>query len=278
LKNVPMRIKNFPISGLPLQNKASQPARNLRLEIEYDGTGYNGWQIQRGKKDKTSKRKAKTIQEVIENTLQKILQERIKLIVSGRTDSGVHAKGQVANFKTNSPITLLRLRKALNGLLPKDISINKIEEVELNFHSRFDAKSKLYRYTILNGSHPCALLSRYVYYFPHPLNIRLMKKEAKALIGRHNFKSFQASDKKNIDSMRTIEKLNIVKEGNLIYIYIIGDGFLYNMARNIAGALIEVGRGRFKEGSLKEIIAAKDRRRAGPLSAAKGLCLLRVEY
>lgn len=245
--------------------------RNLRLEIEYDGTRYNGWQIQ-------NKHKSKTIQQVLENTLQKILQEKIKLIVSGRTDSGVHAKGQVANFKTNSPITLLRLQKALNGLLPKDISINKIEERRLNFHSRFDAKSKLYRYTILNGPHPCALQSRYVFYFPHPLNIRIMRKEAKTLVGRHNFKSFQAADKKDAGSVRRIEKLNIVKEGNLIYIYIMGDGFLYNMVRNIVGTLIEIGRGRFKEGELKKILAAKDRRRAGPIAAAKGLFLLKVEY
>lgn len=252
--------------------------RNIRLEIEYDGTRYNGWQVQRRNKNDDSRRKASTIQETLENTLQRILQEKIKLIVSGRTDSGVHAEAQVANFKTKSPIELWKLQKALNALLPKDISISKAEEVSFNFNSRFEAKSKIYRYTILNSKSPSALLKNYTYFYSCPLNIRLMRKEAKALLGRHNFKSFQASDKEERPSVRTIKKLNIVKRGNLINIYIEADGFLYKMVRNIVGSLLEIGRGRFAQGSLAKILAAKDRKLSGPLVPARGLCLIKVKY
>ena len=252
--------------------------RNLRLEIEYDGTRYNGWQIQNSRKAHAVSRKPKTIQQAIENPLHKILQEKIKIIVSGRTDSGVHAKGQVANFKTTSQIALPKLQKALNSLLPKDISVSKVEEAGHDFHSRFDAKSKLYCYTIVNSPYPCALLRRYSYFYPYPLNINLMRKEAKDLIGRHNFKSFKASDKKEGCLVRTIKKLDIVKKGNLMYIHVKGDGFLYNMVRNIVGTLIEIGRGRFPQGSLKKILSAKDRKAAGPLVPARGLCLLKVKY
>lgn len=278
MKNVPMSIKNFLTSGLPLQNKARPAARNLLLEIEYEGTRYNGWQIQPGNKRKQSRRKVKTIQEALEDTLRKILQEKVRLIVSGRTDAGVHAKAQAANFKTRSTIELWKLQKALNALLPKDISISKIKEVGLNFHSRFDAKSKIYRYTILNSRYPSALLRKFAYFCPYPLNIRLMRQEAKALLGRHNFKSFQATDKKERGPIRTIKKLGIVANGNLVLIDIEADGFLYNMARNIAGTLIEIGRGRFAQGSLKKILLAKDRKFAGPTLPARGLCLLKVRY
>ncbi|MEK6727727.1 MAG: tRNA pseudouridine(38-40) synthase TruA [Candidatus Omnitrophota bacterium] len=252
--------------------------RNIRLEIEYDGTRYNGWQVQRRNKNDNSKLRLRTIQETLENTLRKILQEKIRIIVSGRTDAGVHAKAQVANFKTKSTIALWKLQKALNALLPKDISISKAEDASFNFNSRFDAKSKIYRYTILNSPHPSALLRRYTYHCPHQLNIRLMQKEAKTILGRHDFKSFQASEKRERSSIRTIKKLSIVREQDLIYIYFIGNGFLYNMVRNIVGTLFEIGRGRLARGSLKKILAAKDRKLAGPLVAARGLCLIKVEY
>jgi len=139
--------------------------RNLKLEIEYDGTNYAGWQVQNSRQSSVVSRQLKTIQETIEKTLQKILQEKIKLIASGRTDTGVHALGQVANFKTNSAISTEKLQRALNGLLSDDISITKIEEAALNFHSRFSAKSKIYRYIILNQKARSALLRDRVYFF-----------------------------------------------------------------------------------------------------------------
>jgi tRNA pseudouridine38-40 synthase len=245
--------------------------RNLKLKIEYDGTNYCGWQVQKG-------HQLKSIQEVIEKTLQRILQEKIKLIASGRTDAGVHALGQVANFKTNSKIALEKLQRALNGLLPQDIAIKSIEEAPLDFHSRFSAKSKVYRYSVLNRDYPSALLRNRVYYFPYPLNLGLMRKEAKALLGRHNFKSFQASDKKEREAVRSIKSIKIKKDKDLLHLEIEADGFLYNMVRNIVGTLLEIGRGKFPPASAARILKAKDRRLAGPTLPACGLCLLKVKY
>jgi tRNA pseudouridine38-40 synthase len=245
--------------------------RNLKLEIEYEGTNYCGWQVQNSSHKKS-------IQEVIEKTLRRILQEKIRLIASGRTDAGVHALAQVANFETKSNIRPQKLQRALNSLLPQDIVITAIEEKNPDFHSRFSAKSKTYRYSILNRSYPSALLRNTVYHYPYPLDIKLMQKEAKILLGKHNFKSFQASGKLERDPVRTIKSIKITKSQDRIYIDIEADGFLYNMVRNIVGTLLEIGRGKLPEGSLKKILSAKDRRLAGPTAPAKGLCLIRVKY
>jgi tRNA pseudouridine38-40 synthase len=252
--------------------------RNIKLTIEYDGTDYCGWQIQKSHTSSVTRHTSKSIQETIEITLQKILQEKIKLIGSGRTDAGVHAEAQVVNFKTDSRISQEKLQRALNALLADDIVITRIEEVRPDFHSRFDAKSKTYRYTILNRCHRSALVKDKVYFYPYPLDIKLMQKEARLLLGRHNFKAFQAADKKERSPIRTIKKLKITKERDFIYIEMEADGFLYNMARNIVGTLIEIGRGKFKEGTLKKILLAKDRRLSGPTLPAKGLSLIKVNY
>ncbi|HTZ11812.1 MAG TPA: tRNA pseudouridine(38-40) synthase TruA [Candidatus Margulisiibacteriota bacterium] len=244
---------------------------NLKLEIEYDGTDYCGWQAQRSVR-------FKSIQEVIEKALQKILREKVKLIASGRTDAGVHALGQVANFKTSARIKPDKLMRGLNALLPDDIRVCRVQEVGPDFHSRFQARSKVYRYTILNRKAPSAFSRNTVYFYPYPLDIKLMQKEARALVGRHNFKSFQTSGSKERASVRTIKRLKISKEGERIIFEIEADGFLYNMVRNIVGTLIETGRGRLSKGSLKKILSALDRRLAGPTAAAKGLCLLKVKY
>ena len=246
--------------------------RNLKLEIEYDGTNYCGWQVQ-----DNSPRK-KSIQEVIEKVLGKILQEKIRLVASGRTDAGVHAYAQAANFKTSSKMTQQKLLGALNGMLPADITIARVEEKKLDFHSRFSAKSKIYRYSILNRQYPSASLRNTAYYYPHPLDIRLIRQEAKAILGRHDFKSFQGSDAGKQDTVRTIKEVKITKSRDLINIDIEGDGFLYNMVRNIVGTFIEIGRGKLAAGSMKKILRLKDRKSAGPTAPAKGLCLIRVKY
>jgi len=257
--------------------------RNVKLTIEYDGTQYLGWQVQSSRK--------KSIQQVLEKTLHKVLQEKIKLIASGRTDAGVHALAQVANFKTNSKLTADKLQKALNGLLPEDISIAKVEEKNLNFHSRFDAKSKVYRYNILNRSYPCALLRNTVYFYPYGLDIKLMRQEAGHLLGKHDFKSFCASGSSTKNTVRTIKRITIEKlhydlrpttydlnKGFLITVDIEADGFLYNMVRNIVGTLFEIGRKKLPKGRIKRILEARDRRLAGPTAPAKGLTLLQVKY
>ena len=218
----------------------------------------------------------RTIQGTIEKTLQTILQEKVRLIGSGRTDAGVHARAQVANFKTSNEIALRKLQRALNGLLADDISITKIEEAAPDFHSRFDAKSKVYRYTILNRRYPSAMLRYTAYYYPHPLNIKLIQKEAQALLGRHDFKSLQAADHQERNSVRTIKHIKVSKVKDIIQIDIEADGFLYNMVRNIAGTLIAIGRG--KPIKIRKLLPLRDRTKAGPTLPARGLCLMKVNY
>jgi len=285
--NVPTFRQNRRKSESRPRNEVRASGRNIKLTIEYEGTNYCGWQVQKSHQvTKSPRHQKKSIQEIIENTLSKILQERIQLIASGRTDAGVHALAQVANFKTNSNIALDKLKRALNGNLPDDIAINKIEEVNLDFHSRFHAKSKIYRYTILNRGWSSPLLRNAVYFYSYPLDVKLMRQEARCLLGRHDFKSFCASGSDTKTTVRTISKIAIRNIGcapyavcrTVIAIDIEADGFLYNMVRNIVGTLIEVGRGRFPRGSLKKILLSKNRKFAGPTVPACGLCLLKGMY
>jgi len=245
--------------------------RNIKLEIEYDGSNYAGWQVQ-------PRVCGKTIQEVIEKKLRKILQEKIKLIVSGRTDSGVHARAQVANFFTHSNILLSRLKIAINGLLPEDIKVIKLSEEGPGFHSRFSAKSKVYRYTILNRDYSSPLSRSTVQFCPHPLDVKLMQKEARALLGKHNFSAFAAAKGRGKNPVKVIKEITVVKKKDLIYIDIEADGFLYNMVRNIVGTLIDIGRGRLPAGSMGRVLRAKNRKFAGETASAKGLCLIEVKY
>jgi tRNA pseudouridine38-40 synthase len=245
--------------------------RNLKLEIEYNGKNYCGWQTQ-------SNAKRKSIQEAIERALRKILCEKVKLIVSGRTDAGVHALAQVANFHTRSKIPLDKLRLGLNGILAQDIKISGIRQVAADFHSRFSSKSKIYRYTILNRTHSSPLLEGKVFFYPYPLDLKLMLRESRSLLGRHNFKSFQASQEKEKNPVKTIKRVTITKNMDLVHIDIEADGFLYNMVRNLVGTLLQVGRGKLAKGYLRKVLLAKDRRSAGETAPAHGLCLLRVKY
>ena len=244
---------------------------NIQLTIAYDGTSYAGWQIQKN---------AKTIQGEIEKALKRILKEKIRLIGSGRTDSGVHARAQVANFKTKRNFPASKLQAALNTNLPEDISILKVKKAPLKFHSQYDAKSKIYRYAILNSRIDDPFLRRFYYKTPYKLNVSLMKKEAKILLGKHDFKSFQAKSAASHikNTVRTIKVLTIKKENTFIYIDIEANGFLHNMVRNVAGTLVEIGRGYFPEGSMKKILHSKDRQKAGPTAPGKGLILVKVKY
>lgn len=250
--------------------------RNLKLQIEYDGTHYYGWQEQNGRK--TSYRNRRTVQHVLEVVLKKVLQEEIKLIVAGRTDAGVHALAQVANFKSATRMPLDRLRWALNCLLPQDIKVTRVTSAAADFNSRFSAKSKLYRYTILNRRYSSALLADRVYFFHYPLDIRLMRREARELLGRHNFTSFAASDSRERNPIRTIKRINVSRDKDFLHIDIEADSFLYNMVRNVAGTLLEIGRGRFAPGSMKKILSNRNRKAAGPALPAKGLYLVKVNY
>lgn len=243
--------------------------RNIKLTIQYDGTGYAGWQSQTN---------AVSIQQVIEKTLKRILGEKVTLKAAGRTDSGVHTKGQVANFKTSSALPLKNIRNALNSLLPKDITISGISDMGLKFDSQHHAKSKLYRYTLVTADYVEPFIRDFAVRCKYILDIRTMKREASHLLGRHDFRSFQAKGGPKKDTARTIKKISVEKKGNLVYIDIEADGFLYNMARNIVGTLIEVGRGKFRKGATEEILLKKDRAFSGPTAPAKGLCLVKVKY
>jgi tRNA pseudouridine38-40 synthase len=243
--------------------------RNIKLIIQYDGTHYAGWQCQKN---------AKTVQESIEAILKKITGVKVNLTGSGRTDSGVHAKGQVANFKTRSNLPLKNMQMALNSILPRDIVVSGIEEADLRFSAQHSAKSKLYRYTIANGDFVDPFVRRFAAKCFYKLDIGAMKRAASFLRGRHDFKSFQTKDGEEKDAVRTIKKITIEKDGYLVYIDIEANGFLYNMARNIVGTLIEVARGKMAEDSVKDIILKKDRRFGGPTAPAQGLCLIKVRY
>jgi tRNA pseudouridine38-40 synthase len=247
--------------------------RNIKLTIEYDGTGFNGWQAQKGKS-----KGLRTIQEEIEKSGKKLFGKKINLISAGRTDAGVHAKAQVANFRTGSILHLNSIKNGLNSIMSRNISVVSVEEVDLKFHARFDSKGKIYKYTIVSGKSRSPLLGRYAAFVPYDLNLAAMKDAAKYLIGKNDFKSFQSSDKHERHSVRTVKMINIISKPPVIEIYIEADGFLYNMARSIAGTLIDVGRGRFSPGKIREILEKRHRPLAGPTAPAKGLCLEKVFY
>ncbi len=244
--------------------------RNIKLIIEYDGTAYAGWQVQPN---------GVSIQEVMQTAIGKITGEPdVKLTGSGRTDAGVHAAGQVANFKTNTNIPAENLVHAINTKLPEDIAVVAAEDVPANFHARYSARSKTYQYSILNRAIRSPLSRNRCAQVRGPLDLAAMRSAATHFIGEHDFAAFQSKpdDKKN--SVRTVTRLDIESEGPLIRITVAANGFLYNMVRAIAGTLIEVGLGKRTPESIAPLIASRDRSASGPTAPARGLCLLKVEY
>ena len=242
---------------------------NIKLTIEYDGTYYHGWQVQKG---------LPTVQGEIEKALKSILQEKVKLIAASRTDAGVHAKGQVANFKTKSAIPAKSLMLGLNSILPRSIAIRSCVRAKSSFQARRQARQKLYRYTILNSPYPSPLLRNYLYFFPLHLDLTKMREGAKILTGRHNFSSFCTSREAREKRICQILSLQIKRRGSLIYIDIEADYFLYNMIRIISGTLLNVGRGKISPQELQKILSSCDRRQAGPTLPPHGLCLIKVKY
>jgi len=244
--------------------------RNIKLTIEYDGTAFHGWQIQPG---------LETIQGVIRERIAQITQGEANLIGAGRTDAGVHALGQVANFQTASTIDLTALQRGLNSLLAPDIVITGIEEAEEDFHARFRARSKTYEYHILNRSYPSALLRAYAWFIPHQLDLAAMEGCGRLLIGSHDFSSFRASGDESRHSIREVIRLEIERrEDDLIVIVIEANAFLREMVRSIVGTLVDVGRGKTSLEEFKEIFEARDRRKAGMTAPAQGLFLVEVKY
>ena len=242
---------------------------NIKLVIEYDGTNYAGWQQQK---------KEKTVQETLKIAIEKVVNEKITLRGAGRTDAGAHALGQVANFKTRSTIPTRKLVQAINFYLPKDIVVKSIKKVSEKFHSQYSAKSKIYRYTILNNNIGSAINRNSCYHYNGDLNIEKMQKASKALIGRHDFSVFKSkSDNKN-NNIRTIKRLEIKKKGKYLLFTIEADGFLYKMVRSIVGTLLGVGREKITIKEFKRVLKSRSRPLAGATVPAGGLCLLRVKY
>lgn len=243
--------------------------RNIKLTIEYDGKCYNGWQKQPNKLN---------IQGEIERAIYNITKEEIDLIGSGRTDAGVHALGQVANFKTNSEISIEKLPLAINSQLKNSIVIKEAEEVDERFHSRYNAKHKTYRYIINNSKCGTAIYRNLEYSYPFKLDAEKMKQASKYFEGEHDFKAFKSSGTSSKNSVRTIYKAIVKQEGEKIIIELTGNGFLYNMVRIISGTLLDVGLGKIQPEEIPEMIESKDRQRAGKTLPAHGLYLVEVKY
>lgn len=243
--------------------------RNVRLLIEYEGTHYAGWQWQKNDK---------TIQETLSKATERVVQEPIKIYGASRTDAGVHALGQVANFKTTSTIPSERLLHAINFYLPHDITVKEATDVTESFHAQYGAKSKVYQYTLLNDWIRTSLNWNFCHVCGFQLDVNKMIAATKDIIGTHDFTSFTTKARCEKHRIRTIKKLEIKKDGKYIYFIVEADGFLYNMARTIVGTLTEVGRGKIIAETVKDILDARNRKLAGPTAPAKGLCLMEVKY
>ena len=247
--------------------------RNIKLTIEYDGSRYDGWQ-RLGKQSGQT-----TIQGKLEEVLKKMTgEDNLQLDGSGRTDAGVHAYAQVANFHTNSTMKCYEIKHYLNRYLPRDIAVFDVQEVDERFHSRLNVKSKKYVYRIAIGEVPSVFDRKYTYYCFDRLDVDAMKKGASYLIGKHDFKAFSSIKKTNKSTVREIYDIDIYKDDREIQITVHGNGFLYNMVRIIVGTLMEIGKGERPASDMKSILESKDREQAGVTAAAQGLFLLEVEY
>ena len=243
--------------------------RNLRLDICYDGTKYKGWQRLPGN--------AVTIQGKLEQTLSRILGEEIEISGSGRTDAGVHARGQVANFHCNSAMACEEILLNLRRYLPEDIGIYSCREVSPRFHARLNALEKTYCYRIWNSDSPCVFDRRFVTVLPQRLDMEAMKKAAEYLVGEHDFSAFCGNPKMKKSTVRFIRSVEITRIGEEIRISVTGNGFLYNMMRILVGTLVEVGLGERKADTIPSLFGSK-REQAGQLMPPQGLCLMEVFY
>ena len=243
--------------------------RNIRLDICYDGTRYNGWQRQTSHDN--------TIQGKLETALSRILGEPIEISASGRTDTGVHARGQVANFHTTSAMDCAQLLTELRKYLPEDIGIYSCREVSPRFHARLNALEKTYRYRLWNSDAPCVFDRRFVAVMEEELDLEAMNAAARLFLGTHDFSAFCANKKMKKSTVRTIKSFSVERMGEEIVFTVTGNGFLHNMVRILVGTLVEVGRGERAADSIPALFGAK-REQAGFLAPGKGLCLMEVRY
>lgn len=244
--------------------------RNFKLLLAYDGTRYKGWQ-RLGNSDQT-------IQGKLEHVLTKMVGTPVEIIGSGRTDAGVHAMGQTANFHADTTMSCQEICSYLRQYLPEDIGVLSVEEVDLRFHSRYNAVRKTYRYRIWNSDNPCVFERKYVWPVTEQFDLRAMKEAAMYFLGSHDFLAFCSNKHFKKSSIRTIYALDIDRRGEELQFRITGDGFLYNMVRIIVGTLLDVGRGTLLPQDIPELFESKSRVEAGMTAPARGLCLMEVEY
>lgn len=251
--------------------------RNIKLTLEYDGTGYFGFQKQPSKV---------TIQSSLEKALSKLFNQKMKIAAaSGRTDRGVHALGQVVNFQTESKLKTSQILKGLNSYLPKDIVVKRVVNEKKNFHARYSAKRKTYEYSVWNHPVRSALYLNRVCHFPYELDFTKVKRALKILEGKHDFKSFANRDpsreaklEKGKGTVRRIEEFKLIKKGSLLRFQVSADGFLYNMVRILVGTVLEFGMGRISERELRGLLRAPNRAKAGRTMPSEGLTLISVSY
>lgn len=244
--------------------------RNFKIILQYEGTRFQGWQRQ----DSTDN----TIQGKLEAILGKMTGHQVQVDGSGRTDAGVHAYGQVANFHIETGKSAAEVMEYLNQFLPEDIRVVRISEASERFHSRLNAVGKTYRYRIWNSTTPTVFERRYVYEVAEKLNLEEMKRAASYLIGKHDFKAFTSNKRSKKSTVRTIEEIRIEQQGNEVVLHYVGDGFLYHMVRILTGTLIEVGLGQRSADSMERLLQSGKREDAGMLVPAKGLALMEVRY
>jgi tRNA pseudouridine38-40 synthase len=253
-------------------NQTRKPAvtgRNIRLTVAFEGTAYHGWQIQDN---------APTIQGILIEAISRITSEKVTLTGSGRTDAGTHARGLVANFFTGSQISPTQLVRALNGMLPRDIRVLSARQVHSNFHARRDAVSKVYRYQIYLGPILGPHLVREYFHYPYPIDISRMEKAATLFLGEHDFASFAKANASVSNTVRRIFRCELKKHGRRLHLTVNGNGFLHHMVRNMAGTLLEVGKGSISLDEFRDLFIKRDRRLAGFTAPAHGLVLLKVQY
>jgi tRNA pseudouridine38-40 synthase len=247
--------------------------RNIKLTIAYDGSDYHGWQIQPG---------CVTIQGVLIEALRDLLGPRARVCGASRTDAGVSALGQVGLVQIDTPIPTENFAKAITDRLPESMAIVKAEDVPMGFNVIGDVQSKLYRYTIYCGPVRPVLHMRQCWHIPAALDLEAMRQAASLLVGKKDFKSFAAAADQREESVRTVFRCDVTdapaEGGRWIYVDAEGDGFLYNMVRNIVGTLVEMGIGRWKPEKISEILEARDRQAAGPIAPPNGLCLIWIKY
>jgi len=241
--------------------------QNYKLSLSYDGTDFHGWQRQPDKR---------TIQGVLEDSLAKITRKKINIIGAGRTDAGVHAQEQVANFKANLSIKDEELIRALNSLLPDEVRVTSLKKIDVDFHARKMAKSKIYQYRIINSPIISPFLSRYALYWFSPLQVDLMKEAAPLFARKADFRAFSSSQLLNL--VRKVMRSEIKKKGDEIIYTVEANGFLRYMVRTMVGTLLEIGKCKMPPEKIEEIFREEKRSLAGPTVPAKGLCLIKVNY